>query len=80
VLVTNSPYRLGVLSRGHPIALRGEQLAGFGHGLLHVEIDGWAYFITHLTPHGGAEVGPAGPVGLSMTTTARPPGTLHRTL
>ena len=50
MLVTNSPYRLGVLSRGHPIALRGEQLAGFGHGLLHVEIDGWAYFITHLTP------------------------------
>eukprot|EP01046_Picozoa_sp_COSAG06_P065960 COSAG06_NODE_16431_length_1002_cov_0.684385_1_plen_298_part_01 len=55
LLLTNSPYRVGALSRTEPITLVGEYLKGFGHGALHFAAGGWHYVVTHLTPHGGAE-------------------------
>lgn len=55
LLQTNSPYRVGALSRVDPIMLVGKYLEGFGHGALHFATGGWHFVVTHLTPHGGQE-------------------------
>jgi hypothetical protein len=55
LLQTNSPYRVGALSRSDPIVLVGKYLKGFGHGALHFATGGWHFVVTHLTPHGGQE-------------------------
>ena len=55
LLQTNSPYRVGALSRADPITLVGKYLKGFGHGALHFATGGWHFVVTHLTPHGGKE-------------------------
>ena len=54
LLVTNSPYRVGALSRTEPIDVLGRYLKGFGHGALHFAVAGWHYVVTHLNPEGGA--------------------------
>ena len=51
LLVGNSPYRVGALSRT-PIKLVAEHRNGFAHGALHFEARGWHFVVTHLTPEG----------------------------
>lgn len=55
LLQTNSPYRVGALSRTESITEVGKYLKGFGHGALHFAAGGWHFVVTHLTPHGGSE-------------------------
>lgn len=50
VIVKENGYPVGITSKS-PIQLKNKLLKGFGHGLLHVEILGYDFLVTHLNPN-----------------------------
>lgn len=50
VIVKEDGYPVGITSKS-PILLKNKVLKGCGHGLLHVEILGYDFLVTHLNPN-----------------------------
>ena len=50
VIVKENGYPVGITSKS-PIQLKNKVLKGCGHGLLHVEILGYDFLVTHLNPN-----------------------------